>query len=282
MKISSLPWGVLSHRKYSLDAHREWFQLVAADPNIDGVDLVDGKGSLCGEPAKKKKCRSLKPVLDDLALPVMMFVSHGNFLVSPISTEEQNRFNYLIDQAQFFEAAVFRTTTGLTEPGELFRPGIMENVLSGLRWLAERVRKAGFPPLIVENNKETTDELILICERLSDLGVKLNCEIKPAFRYHMDPYVYVQRLVSYSTWYHLDNFKYTLETTWEDQDRAGRKLKRSIPLDQGEIDIRRILSIIKASGFDGWLSIEYGGNVASFDDLLRSAKFVRTVWDGLR
>lgn len=279
MKISCLPWGVLAHRGHDLGTYREWFEFAAHDPNLEAVDLIDGAGSLYGTPARKEESRSLKPMLDDLGLPVMMFVSHGKFAVDPIPPDEQDRFKYLVEQAVFFGAEVFRTTTGLAEPGELFRKGVMENVVSGLRWLAGLVREAGLP-LIVENHHETSDEMLVICQRLADLGVRLNGEIKPAVRYHMDPYAYVQRLVPYATCYHIDNFRYDPDAK-HDQDRAGRKLERAVPLDQGEIDIRRILTIIKTSGFDGWLSIEYGGFVDGFSDLGRSARFLKTTWDSM-
>ena len=280
MRISNLPWGVFHHRGHTRDAYVDWFRFTAADPNIDAVDLIDGGRSMFGLPERREESRALKAMLDDLALPVMMFVSHADFRVDELGAEEKDRLDYLIEQAVFFRAEVFRTITGLRTPGELFGEGIMENVIDGLRWLGTRVRDAGLP-FVIEDHHETTDEMVLLCERLSDVDLHLNCEIKPAFRYHMDPYEYVRRLAPYSTSYHLDNFRYDESTEHWDKDRAGRKLGRAVPLDAGEIDVGRVLSIVKSSGFDGWLNIEYGGLVDGFEDVSRSAEFVRTTWDAL-
>jgi len=280
VKISNLPWGVLYRAEHARATYRRWFEFAARDPHIDAIDLIDGPGSLCGAPERKAESRALKPLLADLDLPVMMFVTHVDFRVAEIAPEEKERIRFLIEQAVHFEAMYFRTVTGLRRPGELFREDVLENVVAGLRWLAGLVRDAGLP-FLIENHHETTDEMVLLCEKLADLGARLNCEIKPAFRYGMDPYAFVERLTPWAGTYHIDNFKYDPDSTHWDKDRAGRKLERAVPLDRGEIDIRRVLKIVEASGFDGWLSIEYGGLVDSFDDVARSAKFVRETWDQL-
>ena len=278
MKISCLPWGVLRQIGHTAETYSQWFRFVADDPHIDAVDLIDGSASLCGVPDRKEESRALRPMLEDLGLQVMMFVSHADFRVDKLAPEEEDRIKFLIEQAVHFDAACFRTITGLRSPGELYQAGVMENVLAGLRWLAALVRDAGLP-FLIEDHHETTDEMVLLAESLADEGVRLNCEIKPAFRYHMDPYAYVERLAPYADCYHIDNFRYDTGSTHWDQDRMGRKLERAVPLQDGEIDIRRIVRIVKASGFDGWLSIEYGGLREQFDHLAASAKFVRETWD---
>jgi len=86
-------------------------------------------------------------------------------------------------------------------------------------------------------------------------------------------------LTEFSATYHLDNFVY--DENGGDGDRTGRRLKREIPLDRGEIDVSRILRIIRDAGFDGWLSIEYGGYGEGFDDVGQSAAYLRKTWDCL-
>ena len=280
MRISCLPWGVLYHRHHTREAYVEWFRFVAQDPHLEGVDPIDGSGSLFGLPERREESRALKPMLDDLGLNVVMFTTHVDFRVAELAPAERDRIRFLIDQAVFFEAACYRTITGLSEPGELCRQGVMENVLAGLRWLAGLVAEAGLP-LLIENHHETTDEMIVLCDALAAERVKLNVEIKPAFRYHLDPYAYAARLAPRAGCFHLDNFRYDPDTEHWDQDRAGRKLERAVALDQGEIDLGRILKIVKAAGYDGWVSIEYGGLSDGFDNLARSAAFVRRTWDAL-
>lgn len=287
MKISCLPWGILSHCAHTAEIYSEWFQFAAQNDHIEGVDPIDNAASLFGAPARKQESRALRPVLRDLGLKVVMFVTHTDFRVEKIPPKEQDRIKFLVEQAVYFDSLFFRVLTGIKVPGELFQERVLENVLAGLRWVSALTREAGLP-LILENHHETTDEMLLLCESLAGkadplrplAGHCLNCEIKPPFRYGMDPNTFVKRLAPFASNYHIDNFVYD-PNGW-DADRTGRKLERAIPVHKGEIDIRAILEIIKESGFDGWLSIEYGGRVASFDHIAESAAYLRETWDALK
>jgi len=283
VNITILPWGPWCYSHSTPDVYRKWLRFAAANPNIEGIDLID-KGSpadgdpLIGSPARVKESRELLPVMEDLGLPVIMFVTHTDFRSETIPPAEQDRIKFLLEQAVYFKAHYFRVLTGIQSPGELFQPRVMENVIAGLRWCAALVSKTSLQ-LLLENNRETTDELAHICEVLRPENLRLNCEIKPPFRLGMSPYRFVQRLTEFSATYHLDNFVY--DENGGDGDRTGRRLKREIPLDRGEIDVSRILRIIRDAGFDGWLSIEYGGYGEGFDDVGQSAAYLRKTWDCL-
>lgn len=279
MKISCLPWGVLSHCGHTAEIYSKWFQFAAQNEHIEGVDPIDKAPSLFGTPARKQESRALRPLLRDLGLKVVMFVTHTDFRVEKIPTEEQDRIKFLVEQAVYFDAVFFRVLTGIGVPGELFHAHVLENVLAGLRWVSSLTKEAGLP-LILENHRETTDEMVLLCEAMADEGLKLNCEIKTPFRYGMNPNTFVGRLAPFASTYHIDNFTYDPNGRYT--DRAGRKLGRAVPVNRGEIDIRAILAIIRETGFDGWLSIEYGGRVDRLDDVAESAAYVRETWDALK
>ncbi|MBI4027425.1 MAG: sugar phosphate isomerase/epimerase [Verrucomicrobia bacterium] len=293
MKISSLPWGILSHCRHSDAIYRKGFSFAAQ--HLDGMDLIDNEGSLFGAPERQAESRPFRVLHNDLGLKIVMFVTHTDFRAETIPSKEMERLKFLLEQAVYFKAMFFRVLTGTKTPGELFQKRVMENVLSGLRWMLSLTKAAGIP-LLLENHHETTDELILLCNALplspprgggrqGDLahdandGLRLNCEIKPPFRYGMDPLRFVERLTPYAACYHIDNFVYHPDG-W-DQDRTGRKLERAIPINQGEIDIQAVLAIIKKSGFDAWFSIEYGGRVDHFDHIAESAAYLRTTWERL-
>ena len=244
------------------------------------MDLIDGTESLFGSPVRKDESREFKPVLRDLNLPVVMFVSHVDLRSEETTRLARESLKHLIDQAVFFGASYFRVITGVRSPGGLFEPGVMENVLEGLRWCLSATAEAGLP-LLLENHHETTDELMTLCRMLGGEGLRLNCEIKPPFRYNMDPQAFVERLIPFAETYHIDNFSYADGPDLADGDRAGRSLDRAVPVQEGEIDVRSILSAIKTSGFDGWLSIEYGGPVDHFDHVAESAAWIRSTWDSL-
>lgn len=280
MNITSLPWGIFSHNRQSRDIYARWFRFAAEDPNFEGVDLIDGPQTLFGDPARKAESREVGRILADLRLKVVMFVSHTDLRVKKTPTEEQDRVKYLIEQAVHFRAQYFRVLTGIKKPGELFQADVMENVFQGIEWCLQLTAGCGLP-LLLENHHETTDELLTICEAFKGKGLRMNCEIKPPFRYHMDPQTFVERLIPFAETYHIDNFRYCPSGCGTDEDRAGRRLDRAVPVQEGEINVRAILSAIKASGFDGWLSIEYGGAVDEFRDVAASASFVRETWESL-
>lgn len=280
MKITALPWGVFAHNNQSREIYARWFKFAAANPHLEGVDLIDGEQTLFGTLDRKQESRAFRPIIEDLGLKAVMFVSHADLRVDSLPVAEQDRMKYLVEQALYFNASYFRVTTGLQKPGELFEKGIMENVLNGLSWCLDLTRPAGLP-LLFENFHETTDELVTICEALGERGLRMNCEIKPPFRYTMNPVTFVQRLIPFAAMYHLDNFKYTDIAPQRDKDRNGRMLDRAVALQDGAIDVRTILAMIAKSGFDGWLSIEYGGFVDNFEHIAESAAFVRETWKSL-
>lgn len=258
-----------------MDLYSRWFRYAAENPHLDGVDLMD-RVQPFGFPDKKEEIREMRILLKKLELPVVIFTTHPDFRQYPLSGEEKDKMKFLVEEAAEFDALYLRVMTWTRSPGELLRPNILENVISGLQWAADLAGSAGLP-LVIENHHETSDEIITLLEALKNL--KLNLDIKSCFRYNLDPYLYTERLLPYASTFHLDNFVYDQEG-W-DSDRCGKKLKREIPLDKGEIDIRKILTMIKGSGFDGWLSIEYGGKVDNFDDVGISAEYVRKTWNSI-
>ena len=166
MKISTLPWGILSHGGHSAEVYHRWLEFAGANPHVGGVDLIDGTGSLFGTPSRKKESRRFKVAIDDRGLNVVMLVSHTDFRDDAVGEAEESRIAYLIDQAAFFGATYFRVLTGISRPGDLFGPGIMENVVRGLGWCAGLVQDAGLRP-ILENHHETTDELLTLMTALA-------------------------------------------------------------------------------------------------------------------
>jgi sugar phosphate isomerase/epimerase len=52
-----------------------------------------------------------------------------------------------------------------------------------------------------------------------------------------------------------------------------------VALDEGVNDVRAMLGIIKSSGYDDWISIEFGGTTR--EKIRRSAEFLRGTWDTL-
>jgi sugar phosphate isomerase/epimerase len=52
-----------------------------------------------------------------------------------------------------------------------------------------------------------------------------------------------------------------------------------VALDEGVNDVRAMLAKVKASGYDDWISLEFGGPTR--EKVRRSAKFVRTAWASL-
>jgi sugar phosphate isomerase/epimerase len=52
-----------------------------------------------------------------------------------------------------------------------------------------------------------------------------------------------------------------------------------VALDEGANDVRAMLAKVKASGYDDWISIEFGGTTR--EKLRRSAKFLRERWKSL-
>lgn len=275
MNITALPWGIFCHNSQSREIHERWFRFAGNNPDIEGVDLMDGEQTLFGTPARQKESREFQAILNGLGLKVVMFVSHADLRVEEVPAQEQDRLKYLIEQAVYFKAKYFRVITGLQKPGELFQAGIMENVFHWLNWCLDLTDDAGLP-LLLENHHETTDELVTICEVFKKRGLRMNCEVKPPFRYNMNPNTFVGRLIPFAETYHLDNFSY--HPDGRDSDRTGRNLERAVSLQNGEIDIRSMLSMIKSSGFNGWLSIEYGGYADKFEHIAESASFVRKVW----
>ena len=50
-----------------------------------------------------------------------------------------------------------------------------------------------------------------------------------------------------------------------------------VALDEGDLDVADFLHIIKGTGYDGWISIEFGAT--HWEKIIRSKQFIKKVWE---
>ncbi len=285
MKLSSLAWGPIMRDEAST---REWFSY-AKEIGLDGVEVMDGwfnpskrvlwhyDGDLLAirrDLFQPEITRRVKEELAEFGHEVSMLTIHNRFcrFLPEEQREEVEHIRLCGEVAKEFGTDRLRViASGWPREGEeISHREALEACIDTARLCAEAAQQEGFY-LLLENHGELTaqvDDFAEILRRVDNPHFSANLDCKNAGRAGLSPLEFLDReeISSRLMCLHADNYLTTPEG-----------LNRTVAVEEGEVDIAAALRRVKASGYDGWISIEYGGK--GFEKIGRSAEYIRRVWD---
>ncbi len=265
MKIAALPWKLINPETTRSPLTIEEWVKAAAEIGLDGIELSDND-SLYLEEKNKGRCKDLKKLIFQEGLAVSMITTQTDFVDSLRVEKQHERLYKYFEVAHFFETEIVRVTAGKRDK-KISRQEVLDGVISHFKRIAEKAGSHNLK-MALENHggiEQEKDDYLYILQNVGSPRFGANFDVKNPLRTKQDPYDFLKAIIPWIFHVHLCNFK------WRED-----KWNLAIPLDKGDVDIRKMLRIMKCAGYDGWLSIEYGGE--NLDDIDRSAKFVREIW----
>jgi sugar phosphate isomerase/epimerase len=138
-----------------------------------------------------------------------------------------------------------------TEPGGPLAPGqtrqaAIDLFVEVLKPLAEHAHQVGVLLLIEPEPElllETTDQYLEVAERLNAPSIGLNFDVGHAFCVREDLPRAIARLAPHIRHYHLE-------------DIAASRVHQHLVPGAGAIDFAAVIAAIRATGYDGWLTVE--------------------------
>lgn len=156
-----------------------------------------------------------------------------------------------------------------TEPGGPLAPGqswddALKLFAEVLKPLAEHAHKAGVMLLIEPEPGlliETTDQYVQLAERLNAPSIGLNFDVGHAFCMGEDLPRQIAKMAPHTRHYHLE-------------DIAATRVHHHMVPGTGAIDFAAVVQAIRATGYDGWLTVELYPFVDDPNAAARSARDV--------
>jgi sugar phosphate isomerase/epimerase len=138
-----------------------------------------------------------------------------------------------------------------TEPGGPLSPGesrarAIDLFVEALKPLAEHAQKVGVLLLIEPEPGlllETTDQYLEVAERLDAPSIGLNFDVGHAFCVKEDLPHSIAKLAPHIRHYHVE-------------DIAASRVHHHLVPGTGAIDFAQVVAAIRATGYDGWLTVE--------------------------
>lgn len=138
-----------------------------------------------------------------------------------------------------------------TEPGGPIAPGqtrqqAIDLFVEALKPLAEHAQNVGVLLLIEPEPGllcETTDEYLEVAERVNSPSIGLNFDVGHAFCMSEDLPKQIAKMAKHTKHYHLE-------------DIAATRVHHHMIPGLGAINFAEVITAIKATGYDGWLTVE--------------------------
>ena len=272
MKISSLPHHCVGRVDDGLMDVLQWFE-IAQRRGLDGVEVMDlwvMKGLM--ERIDLPLMAEIREQLSHVALEVSAFINHGPHVwPSPEKNKrELDKARLLMDWSAELGTQVFRVTTGARDPDVIITDDKVIDVFCDMiAGLLEHADALGLVIALEEHPgfAGTVAKMERLLARIPDRRFGIAYDMKNTMREGEEPTVILARqdVLDRVLYTHVDNYRDTA-FGWD----------RSVTLDSGEVDIRRIVQGLKANGYDGWLSVEYGGT--ELEHVFQSIEWLRSVW----
>ncbi len=156
-----------------------------------------------------------------------------------------------------------------TEPGGPLAPGqsrqeAIDLFVEALKPLAEHAHNLGVGLLIEPEPGlliETTDEYLEVAERVNAPSIGLNFDVGHAFCMSEDLPRQIAKMAPHTRHYHLE-------------DIAATRVHHHMVPGTGAINFTEVIQAIKATGYNGWLTVELYPSVDDPDTAARTARAV--------
>ena len=194
----------------------------------------------------------------------------------PDRLQRERELEYLradIAVASYMGARYLRVTAGQAHPETTMN--------SGINWVTENFKLACETAckhnvtLVFENHAKPgawdyidfshpTDIFLEILERTEDIDLRVNFDTANTIAYGDDPLPVLEKII------------HRVETIHA-ADTSTRGLLTHTSIGTGLVPFEEIFSILKKTGFDGWICIEEGSN-RGIDGIAEAAAYIREEW----
>jgi sugar phosphate isomerase/epimerase len=261
MKVSCIPIcffrDIIQTKTMSIE---EWIKM-ASEIGLDGIEMYEPYLTSWEEDYIAR----LTDAVHDAGLEISMFTSYANFS-SPdpaIRSEQISNVRRAVDAAVAFRTNIVRVTAGSWVEG-LSRDEILSNVADGLRDCLDYAESRGVI-LALEDHPEVGTKIadfMRILELVDDDRLKVNLDTSNPMVSGEDAVDLAELVKDRVVHVHAS-------------DRDG-DLEHAV-VGEGVVNFPGIFKILKAAGFDGWISLEAGGSKGK-EGIRQGMEYVRRVW----
>ena len=262
MQISCIPIclfkELINDKTLSLE---EWINM-AAELGLDGIEMYEPYL----ESWDKTHMARLADSVYEAGLQISMFTSYCNFS-SPDSAKREQETEHVkqaVDAAVVFRTDIVRLTAGSWIDG-LSQEEVLQNIADGLRgcldYAEEKQVMLGLEDHPIVGTK--ISDFVKILQLVDDDRLKVNLDTSNPM-VSGDNSVDLAKLVANRIVHlhasdRLKNHQHCLEGT-------------------GEVDFPGVFKVLKNAGYDGWISLEAGGENGK-EDIRRGIEYIRKTWN---
>jgi sugar phosphate isomerase/epimerase len=268
MNISCLPVSLFPELIHGSMTIMDWAEK-AKEIGLDGIDISIAM-------LHNHTPVYLSNIQDTVSMPIIMAATYPDF-THPDSIQRRRELDYLrADIALCSQLGIryLRILAGQAHPETTRTKGVrwaLENIIE-----ADNIARAYNVRLLYENHSKPSawkytdfsypiDIFLEIFEGLADTGIRLNFDLGNITSLGLDP-LKVLPLV-------LDRIE-TIHVS--DMQKSGEFAP--VAIGTGVVPIGAVLSVLKTSGFAGWLCIEEASN-QGLPGIARAAEYVRETWE---
>jgi len=271
MKLSCLPVSYFRDIIEGRMSVKDW-ALEGVRAGLDGIDL----SILFLKSRSPEYLEKLRKEISEAGIRVAMITTYPDF-TNPDADERERELLKLqedIVTASELGADLLRVTAGQAHPGVGREQGI-EWAASGLRKATHFARE--YPvKLVYENHAKPgawkytdfshpTDIFLSIVERTASVSLGVNWDTANTIAYGDDPIPVLRKIVSRVVSVHA-------------ADTSTRGQLKPVLLGAGLVPFKEMFTILRRSGFDGWICIEEASFMGPLG-VKAAADFVRRTWN---
>lgn len=258
MKLSVSMWSVVEAVKEGRMNLRQFIDF-AAGQSAEGVELLDYFWT-----DEKAEIPAVKKQVADHGLTLAVY-SIGNDFFHPDAAERARELDDLrhgVDVANQLGVGLVRVFSGNYREGYTLEDG-MGWIIDGLSAGAEYAQRHGVT-LALENHglmAGRSDQVRAIIERVNSPALRANLDTGNFLLVGQNPTEAAEELAPYVALVHLKDFRKARpdETVHVYKGLDGVGYTGTVT-GEGGVDLPRIVAILRAAGYAGWLSLEYEGS----------------------
>ncbi len=257
MKLSVSMWSVIETvRAGKIDL--PGFIEFAAKQGAEGVELLDyfWKDEKAEVPAAKKQ-------IADAGLTLAVYSTSNDFFQPEASAraKEAQKIKHAVDVANQLGVNLVRVFSGNHRDHYTFEQGLGW-IIDGLSDSATYAHQHGVV-LALENHglmAGRSDQVKAIIEKVNSPGLRANLDTGNFLLVGQNPVEAAQELAPLVALVHLKDFRVARpdETIHVYKGLDGVDLTGTVT-GEGMVDLPKVISILRAAGYEGWLSLEYEG-----------------------
>ncbi|ANY71151.1 sugar phosphate isomerase [Paenibacillus ihbetae] len=163
--------------------------------------------------------------------------------------------------------------------------GHLGQIVNGCRQIADYAARYGITTTIENHgvSVQASDRVQRVLQAVDRTNFKTTLDIGNFLCVDEQPLVGVKRNLPYASLIHVKDFYYRPY----DQDPGGGRwfrtshgnYLRGAIFGQGDLDVRRILRLIKESGYDGWITLEFEGMEDCREGTRIGLENLKRLWD---